>query len=357
MKLRPIVSVVVITYNHAEYITKCLDSILSQQDVQMEVIVADDASSDDTQSVIKQYAKNDTRIVPILRRSNVGITKNLIGAMDSAKGKYIALCEGDDFWIDDKKLAKQQRRMEKKPTSTVCFHPVSVVKSNGTEKVGVFPDRKSDFTLQALIKSNFIQTNSVMYKNIGPYKGIFYDDVLPLDWLIHVYHAKKGNDIIYIDSEMSSYRKHEGGVWWRDDKNIRDFWKKNGEKHFRMFENMTDIVADDTELTKLVHQSSSRLVETMIVELNSVNDVGIAKSLLKRHPEIVLDRLVDVCLQIENAREEARALSDELAYKIAESEDLREQRDRLSGLLKEHQESLSWRVTSPLRSLKGKLHR
>lgn len=350
MSSQPLVSVVVISYNHEIYIKECLDSILSQKDVNFELIVADDASTDNTQDTIRLYAKKDARIKPILRKRNVGITSNLIDAMDSAKGKYIALCEADDYWNNDRKLFKQLQIMEKDERVTVCFHPVRVVKSNGKDKIGVFPETRNQFTLEALIAANFIQTNSVMYRNIGPYGGLFYEGALPLDWLLHVYHARKGK-IAFVNSVMSSYRKHDKGVWWRDDNNIRTFWTKNADKHFKMFDNMSKIVKGDSKLENLVHESSKDLVNSLVTELEKVDGEEVVQSILSNYPTLTVDSLIKAIINLRRTKEELVALDNKCSYLTAEMERVREDRDRILNLLHANQESLSWRITAPLRRI------
>jgi len=124
----PIVSICCITYNHAPFIRRCLDGFLMQQDVDYEVLIHDDCSTDGTQEILKEYAERYPNIIfPIFEKENL-YSKGLAGSMDvtfnfnRAKGTFIATCEGDDYWIDPMKLKKQIMFMDANPAYSVCFH-------------------------------------------------------------------------------------------------------------------------------------------------------------------------------------------------------------------------------------------
>lgn len=102
----PLVSVVCISYNHEKYINQALESILAQKTAfPFEIIAADDCSTDGTQSIIQQLAdEHPNIIVPVLRPKNLGINNNYYDAVQRVRGEFIAICDGDDYWIDDNKL-------------------------------------------------------------------------------------------------------------------------------------------------------------------------------------------------------------------------------------------------------------
>ena len=106
---RPKLSVVTTTHNQEAYVRDAFDSFIAQQiDFPMEIIVADDASTDTTRAIIQEYVDRYPHLFrPILRPKNLGLNRNLVDALSRARGTYIALCEGDDYWIDPLKLSKQ----------------------------------------------------------------------------------------------------------------------------------------------------------------------------------------------------------------------------------------------------------
>lgn len=112
----PKVSIVMITYNHEKFIEKAIKSILEQKfNEKFEIIIADDASKDNTQKIIREYSQRFPNIIyPILRKENIGATKNLYDVLMLCRGDYIAILEGDDYWSKKDKLQKQVDFLENK---------------------------------------------------------------------------------------------------------------------------------------------------------------------------------------------------------------------------------------------------
>lgn len=110
----PLVSVLIITYNQERYIAECIDSIINQKaDFLFEVVIADDCSTDGTSKISKNYQeKFPDKIIYFRQEKNLGIVKNYIYGLKNCRGKYIAQCAGDDYWIDESKLSKQVAFLE-----------------------------------------------------------------------------------------------------------------------------------------------------------------------------------------------------------------------------------------------------
>lgn len=132
-----LLTVVCTVYNHEQYLRKCLDGIVNQKtDFAFEAIVHDDASTDGSQAIISDYAKRYPSIIkPIFQKENQYSKHN--GSLRKAinpniRGKYVAICEGDDYWTDSDKLQKQVDFLEKNPDVTLCFHNVRIVNRDGT---------------------------------------------------------------------------------------------------------------------------------------------------------------------------------------------------------------------------------
>ncbi|MBQ0142665.1 MAG: glycosyltransferase family 2 protein [Prevotellaceae bacterium] len=121
--MKSLVSIVCITYNHEPYLRKALDGFLMQEtNFPYEIILAEDCSTDGTRQICEEYkAKYPDRITYISRDYNVGGVGNERRAIAAARGKYLAFCEGDDYWIDPLKLQKQVDFMESHPDYSVCF--------------------------------------------------------------------------------------------------------------------------------------------------------------------------------------------------------------------------------------------
>lgn len=124
----PLVSVSTITYNHKDFIAKCIEGVLSQKtNFRIEYLIHDDCSTDGTTEIVRQYAEKYPDIIkPMYEQENQyskgGPWGSIVYNYPRARGKYIALCEGDDFWTDPYKLKKQVDFMESHPDYSCCFH-------------------------------------------------------------------------------------------------------------------------------------------------------------------------------------------------------------------------------------------
>lgn len=127
-----LVSINCITYNHEKYIADALEGFLNQKtDFDFEIVIGEDCSTDNTRKIIEEYMKKyPKKIILITSEKNVGVIENERRIYESSSGKYIAVCEGDDFWIDPYKLQKQIDYMEKNKDCTLCFHNAYTVNVN-----------------------------------------------------------------------------------------------------------------------------------------------------------------------------------------------------------------------------------
>lgn len=127
------VSVIVLTYNHEKYIRQALDSILAQEvDFKYEILIGDDASTDGTSAIVREYAEKYPNIIrAFVHKENMGATKNLSDMLCLARGQYIAHLEGDDFWCDATKLCRQVSFLEDHRSYIGCTHRCCVVDEGG----------------------------------------------------------------------------------------------------------------------------------------------------------------------------------------------------------------------------------
>lgn len=219
----PLVTVICCTYNHEAYIAEALESIVVQKtDFKFEVLVSDDASTDNTAEILREYEKKYTYIIKVIyRKKNLGAIINGLHTLNDARSKYVVINEGDDYFNDPYKLQKQVDFLEKHPDCSICFHPVNVLFQDGSKPSEIFPSpqfrfNKTKFSLEDLLKHNFIQTNSAMYRWLYTTENlldVFPKSILPGDYYLHLLHAQKGS-IGFLDEIMSVYRRHEGGIFW-----------------------------------------------------------------------------------------------------------------------------------------------
>ncbi|WP_201790090.1 glycosyltransferase family 2 protein [Campylobacter devanensis] len=222
-KVNPKISICCITYNHAKFIRQALDGFMMQKtNFPFEIIIHDDASTDGTADIIREYEKKYPDIIRVTYQTenqwSKGIDVLKAFVYPKIQGQYVALCEGDDYWIDENKLQKQVDFLDTHPEFNVCFHPVKVIWEDNRASESIFPKPKFRFnkdilTLQDLLKHNFIQTNSVMYRwRLKDQENLVPNDILPVDWFLHLLHAQTGK-IGFLSDVMAVYRRHAGGIW------------------------------------------------------------------------------------------------------------------------------------------------
>ena len=120
----PLLSVFMITYNHEKHIAEAIESALMQKtSFKYEIVIGEDCSTDQTREIVLEYAtRYADKVKPIYQERNVGANKNAASVREACKGKYIALLEGDDYWIDPLKLQKQVDFLEAHPDFSICSH-------------------------------------------------------------------------------------------------------------------------------------------------------------------------------------------------------------------------------------------
>lgn len=168
---KTIVSVTMITYNHENYIKQAIEGVLMQVcDFGVELIVADDGSNDTTEAIVKEVISNHPNghwIKYVKHPVNKGMINNFVWSQKQAKGKYIALCEGDDYWTDSLKLQKQVDFMEDNEDCSMCYHSVQHVfmTENKLEKtVSLKTIENLKFTSEEFIKSKYARTVTLLIR-------------------------------------------------------------------------------------------------------------------------------------------------------------------------------------------------
>ena len=169
MITEPLVSVCCLTYNHVKYVGQCLEGFACQKtNFPFEILIHDDASQDDTQNVILEFAaKYDSEVVkPICQKINQfsqGISPLRQILLPRVKGKYIALCEGDDYWTDPLKLQKQVDFLEAHPEYGMCYTQCVSYRQN-TVKFDRTPWGGPNESLESLLRMNTVPTLTVMFR-------------------------------------------------------------------------------------------------------------------------------------------------------------------------------------------------
>ncbi|MCM1483255.1 MAG: glycosyltransferase [Muribaculaceae bacterium] len=220
----PMVSVVMITYNQQHCIDSAISGVLHQRTTfPIELIVANDASTDDTLThVLAWQRRYPDNVVVINHKENVGFRANYLSAVRRARGRYMCMCDADDYWTDPTKLARQVRYMEEHPECAITFHRVINLYDPSGRKTLSNGSQATDTDITHLSRSNYITNLSVMYRRtlVPPEEipGWIAEAGLP-DYAYHMLYAAKGT-IHYFRRPMGLYRQSASGEW-----------SLNGERH------------------------------------------------------------------------------------------------------------------------------
>lgn len=215
----PLVTIRCLVYNHEPYLRQCLEGFVMQKtNFPFEAIVHDDASTDGSAAIIREYAEKYPDIIKPIYEIENQYSKHdgsLRRKMDvHMRGKYIAMCEGDDYWIDSHKLQKQVNFMEEHPEYSLCFHATNCIYGQDENPYYTIHYTKSEFDLEDLILGGggMMATNSMLYKNIFLEPLPLWVRKAPVGDLPLMLLLGSYGKVHYIDEVMSVYRLGVG-VW------------------------------------------------------------------------------------------------------------------------------------------------
>lgn len=217
------ITVVIMTYNHRYYIKQALDSILSQKiDVDFDILIHDDCSDDGTYQILLDYQNKHPQKIRIIRQEsrkfiiegfNMMIFNHVVPYINS---KYVAYCDGDDYWCDDLKLKKQFEFMKTHPEYSMCFHCAYQLRSNNDLSSKWFIKDEGDIELKDIISENSgipIATSSIfvrseVFKYFSDWRKAYSVEDLPL----YITAALDGKIHRFSDI-MCVYRQFSIGSW------------------------------------------------------------------------------------------------------------------------------------------------
>ena len=219
----PLASVCIQAYNHEKTIKRCLDSILLQKtDFDYEILIGEDCSNDQTRSICAEYAQRYPSKIRLFlhdRSNNIKIDGrptgryNFIYNLNSCRGKYIALCDGDDFWINDQKLQLQVDFLRKNNEYSLTHHAVREIYEIDKSHKDVFKKQyEVGEQTKELVKFNYIHTVSVVFTKEHLKIPEWYLEIRQGDWPLWILLSREGK-IKYFKELMACYRIHSGGIW------------------------------------------------------------------------------------------------------------------------------------------------
>ena len=221
MTTNPRVSVLVITYNHEKFVRQAMDSVLMQRTgFDVEIVAADDYSQDSTPEILKGYRTGNPEVRILPTEAHLGISKNYKRGFDACRGDYVAVLEGDDYWITPRKLEVLSDFMQRHPECALCFHrTIRLDEEFGL--TSLHPEFGAGaetlfFTARRLASGNVIGgLSTCMYRRdvisrLDP--GLWKMKIR--EWPFNIVVAREGL-IGYVPEVMSVYRAHPGGIWSR----------------------------------------------------------------------------------------------------------------------------------------------
>lgn len=216
-----------VTYNHEKYISKALESVIRQEvNFKIKIFISDDRSTDKTISICETYVQEyPEKIELVINDSNIGPEKNGLKTYYRcfrSAAKYIALLEGDDYWLDENKLQVQVDFLEANSEYVGCFHNTEERYEDDSKKASFLycnlPSAK-DVTFQDLSYGNIIPTCSVVFRNnLFEQFPEWYKQMKMGDWPLHLINAHFGN-YWYIPKVMAVHRLHDKSLWMLQDSN------------------------------------------------------------------------------------------------------------------------------------------
>ncbi|MGE5474325.1 MAG: glycosyltransferase family 2 protein [Ignavibacteriales bacterium] len=288
----PLVSICCFAYNHEKYIRDAIESFLMQEtEFPFEIIIHDDASTDMTAAIIREYEEKYPEIIkPIYQLENQyskGIQVTIF-AYKKFKGKYLAICEGDDYWTDTLKLQKQIMEMEKHPECHISFHPAIIKWDDGSKRnqtLALHSNRSKIFKTDEVILGGgeFMPTNSiVLNRSVIPRIISFFDisKYVPVaDYYTQILGAENGG-ALYLADLMSVYRMGVSGSW---------------SQRFNQSDNseIDLLIAANNKMDEFLNHKYSKQFTTMneclvSKKLKSIYiDIKIKSSLLESHYEYI----------------------------------------------------------------------
>ncbi|MFV8339773.1 glycosyltransferase [Flavobacterium sp. LB3P21] len=210
------VSIFILTYNQEQFIAQTIESILLQKtNFSFQLVIGEDCSTDATRIICEKYARDyggKIKLLPSLKK-NIGLIANYMRTIKECDGKYIAICDGDDYWIDENKLQKQVDFLDKNPDYSIVYTAVKrlYADSKMVDYTYNLNEKKLDF--DDLIFDNFIHSVTALFRNIQSNENTVpkWINKFPFgDWQTYLWVLKDGGKIHFMDDMTAVYRMNIG---------------------------------------------------------------------------------------------------------------------------------------------------
>lgn len=236
-----LLSVCMVTFNHEKWIDKAIEGVMSQiTDFHFELVIGEDSSTDGTRDIVKRYwTKYPDIIKPFFNETNLGLSLNFSQLLNKCKGRYIAICEGDDFWTDPFKLQRQADFLENNPDCIICSHNFSKLdeSSNNINTNGKY---YQDFYYdqEKYLKDWMTQPVTCMFRNIFCDYTFFNKEYDMFCDVILFYELLKHGSGYFMKENMSTFRVHRKALssglthwqWHREHVKMFDYLYKYNKR-------------------------------------------------------------------------------------------------------------------------------
>lgn len=284
-----LVSINCIAYNHEKYIADAIESFIMQKtNFKFEILIGDDCSTDNTRNKIEKYIKQYPDVIRLISsEKNQGGFENIRKVHKESKGKYIAICEGDDYWTDPLKLQKQVDYMEAHPDCTLCFHTGKIVDMNKKDTGRLFLPRigfrkkyyhHKNWTYSAgeVVLFNDFPTNSMLYPKsaIKEFPDWFF--TAPAGDICIKFLTSSEGYAYYIDEPMCAYR-------YNIPTSVTNLWRKEDrEKRLQRKIEWKKLIETFDEYSNYKHKNELGKAKTLsqidiLIEENRIDEIFLSE--------------------------------------------------------------------------------
>lgn len=236
-----LVSVGMLSYNHEAYIAQAIESVLNQTVKDLELIIVDDGSRDNSRHIIKEYSAKDPRVKPVFHERNFGIARGANDCLKNASGEYFGFLGSDDLWVPSK-IEKQLKVVEKDPEKIV-WSEGQIINGDGDLTGGTAtellfsPTRKSGYIFQELLREDFIFGQSILMKTEIAQRYSFNENLRYVNDHQYFIDLSREHEFVFMPEPLAQYRLHGQNItsknmqlWFKERIMLRNYLiKKYGE--------------------------------------------------------------------------------------------------------------------------------
>jgi glycosyltransferase involved in cell wall biosynthesis len=210
------------SYNHDKYISEAIESVLNQTFKDLELIIIDDCSTDNSPKIIADYQKKDPRVRAFFHQKNMGISKTLNDCLKEVRGNFIGLIGSDDLWVENK--LEKQLGVLKRDSSKIVWSEGEIINSQGIKtgkRVTEFlsaPSKKSGDIFQDLVREQFVFGQSLIFNSAFINDLRFDEELKYVNDHRFLVDLSANNQFVFMPEPLARYRLHSSNTTFKDEK-------------------------------------------------------------------------------------------------------------------------------------------